>query len=126
MIGAETFVGAAVWMTATGGEVHPPLAYEIEHRRLLRYANPDELRALWSSAGLSDVAVAALDVEAAYDDFDALWTPFLAGIGPAGSYAASLDADAQAAIRERFRAELGDPVGPFTLTARAWSVRGTK
>jgi SAM-dependent methyltransferase len=94
--------------------------------RLLRYANPDELRALWSSAGLSDVAVAALDVEAAYDDFDALWTPFLAGIGPAGSYAASLDADGQATLRERFRAELGDPVGPFTLTARAWSVRGTK
>jgi len=94
--------------------------------RLLRYANPDELRALWATAGLDDVTVAALDVEAAYDDFDALWTPFLAGIGPAGSYAASLDAEGQAALRERFRGELGDPVGPFTLTATAWSVRGTK
>src|SRR5215211_1801198 len=84
--------------------------------RLLRYANPDELRALW--AGLDDVTVAALDVEAAYDDFDALWTPFLAGIGPAGSYAASRDAEGQAALREQFRAELGDPVGPFTPTTR--------
>jgi SAM-dependent methyltransferase len=92
---------------------------------LLRYANPAELGALWSEAGLGDVATSALEVEASYDDFDDLWTPFLAGIGPAGAYAASLDADGQAALREQLRRELGEPAGPFTLTATAWFVRGT-
>lgn len=92
--------------------------------RLLRYAKPDELQALWSEAGLDDVDVAALDVEAPYDDFDALWTPFLAGIGPAGSYAVSLEPDAQAALREQLRENLGNPGGPFTLAATAWCVRG--
>jgi SAM-dependent methyltransferase len=93
--------------------------------RLLRYGNAEELGSLWSGAGLADVATDALDVEAAYDDFDDLWTPFLAGIGPAGAYAASLDPDGQEALREQLRQELGNPVGPFTLTARAWGVRGT-
>ena len=44
----------------------------------------------------------ALDVEASYDDFDDLWTPFLAGIGPAGAYTRrSIPPDAQEALRER-------------------------
>jgi SAM-dependent methyltransferase len=94
--------------------------------RLMRYANPDELGALWSEAGLDEVAVSALDVEASYDDFDDLWTPFLAGIGPAGAYTVSLAPDAQARLREELQARLGDPAGPFTLTARAWCARGAK
>jgi SAM-dependent methyltransferase len=92
----------------------------------MRYATADELQQLWAGAGLDAVQASALDVEAAYDDFEDLWTPFLAGIGPAGSYTASLDADGQAALRERVRAELGDPQGPFELTARAWAVSGRK
>jgi len=64
-------------------------------------------------------------VEASYEDFDDLWTPFLAGIGPAGAYAASLDPAAQETLREQLREELGNPAGAFTLTAKAWGVRGT-
>jgi SAM-dependent methyltransferase len=94
--------------------------------RSMRYATPGELDALWSDSGLDDVAVSALDVEAAYDDFDDLWTPFLAGIGPAGAYTESLSIDARATLREELRARLGDPAGRFTLTARAWCVRGVK
>jgi SAM-dependent methyltransferase len=92
--------------------------------RMMRYANPDDLGALWSEAGLGDVEVSALDVEASYEDFEDLWTPFLAGIGPAGAYAVSLEPDAQARLREELRARLGDPAGPFTLAARAWCARG--
>ena len=66
------------------------------------------------------------EAEAEYDDFDDLWTPFLAGIGPAGAYTASLDPVGQSALRERFRAELGHPAGPFTLSAKAWCVQGEK
>ena len=93
--------------------------------RLLRYASQTELDALWSEAGLQDVETNALEVEAAYDDFDDLWTPFLAGIGPAGAYAASLEPDAEAVLRERVHEQLGKPDGAFTLTAKAWCVRGT-
>jgi SAM-dependent methyltransferase len=92
---------------------------------LLRYAKAEELHELWSAAGLDDVATSTLEVEASYEDFDDLWTPFLAGIGPAGAYAASLEPDGQATLREQFRRELGEPAGPFTLTATAWFVRGT-
>jgi SAM-dependent methyltransferase len=91
----------------------------------MRYASPGELEALWKDAGLESVETAPLDAEASYDDFDDLWSSFLAGIGPAGSYAVSLDEKPRSALRDRFRTALGDPAGPFTLTARAWGVRGT-
>jgi hypothetical protein len=38
---------------------------------------------------------------------------------------ASLDPGAQAALRDGCFRRLGSPVGPFTLTARAWFVRGS-
>jgi ubiquinone/menaquinone biosynthesis C-methylase UbiE len=91
----------------------------------MRIATPAELEALWQGAGLADVDVAPIDVEATYDDFDDLWAPFPTGVGPAGAYAASLDAEAQSALRDEFARRLGDPDGPFTLTARAWCALGS-
>jgi ubiquinone/menaquinone biosynthesis C-methylase UbiE len=90
----------------------------------MRFARPDELGQLWTSAGLADVDVAPIVVEASYDDFEDLWAPFPTGVGPAGAYAASLGDDAQAELREEFRRRLGEPKGPFTLTARAWRAVG--
>jgi ubiquinone/menaquinone biosynthesis C-methylase UbiE len=86
----------------------------------MRFSRPDELADLWRSAGLSDVEVAPIDAEASYDDFADLWAPFPTGVGPAGAYAASLDPDAQARLRDEFARRLGSPTGPFTLSARAW------
>jgi hypothetical protein len=63
-------------------------------------------------------------VEASYGDFDDLWAPFPTGVGPAGAYAAALGADAQTALRDEFARRLGDPEGPFQLTARAWCAVG--
>jgi SAM-dependent methyltransferase len=103
-----------------------PGAAERDEGRFMRYANADELGALWTDAGLGEVEVSPLDVEASYDGFDDLWTPFLAGIGPAGAYAASLGPDDRSTLREQLRATLGNPAGPFALTARAWCVRGVK
>ena len=48
--------------------------------------------------------------------------PFTGGVGPAGCYLASLDAERQAELRERCHARL--PSAPFVLTARAWAARG--
>jgi SAM-dependent methyltransferase len=93
--------------------------------RTMRYCTPGELEALWTRSGLRDVATAPLVVEAEYADFDDYWSPFPSGIAPSGAYCASLDPDAQAALREACFRRLGAPVGRFTLSARAWFVRGS-
>jgi SAM-dependent methyltransferase len=91
----------------------------------MRFARPDELGALWRGSGLQQVEVTPLDVGASYADFDDLWAPFPTGVGPAGSYAASLDPEGQAALRDEFARRLGPPDGTFTLSARAWCAVGT-
>lgn len=85
---------------------------------------PDGLRELWGSAGLGDVSIEAIDVNAEYSGFDELWGTFGLGIGPAGSYCASLEPERREALRDGFRARLGDPGAPLELEARAWAVRG--
>lgn len=90
----------------------------------MRFATPDELGELWRSTGLDGVEVTAIVVEASYDDFDDLWAPFPAGVGPAGVYTASLDVEEQAALRDEFARRLGSPQGSFTLSARAWCAVG--
>jgi ubiquinone/menaquinone biosynthesis C-methylase UbiE len=92
--------------------------------RTMRYNDPDVLRELWLRTGFEAVETHTLIVEASYRDFDDYWEPFTAGVGPAGAYTSSLDADRRAALREECRRRLGDPEGPFTLSAKAWAVKG--
>jgi len=92
--------------------------------RTMRYNDPDSLRELWLRAGLEAVENDALVVEVSYRDFDDYWEPFTAGVGPAGAYTLSLDPDRRAALREECRRRLGDPDGAFTLSAKAWTVKG--
>jgi len=90
----------------------------------MRYCKEGELGELWRRSGLRDVQTGAFDVEASYGDYDDYWSPFLGGIGPSGAYVASLDADRRDALREAVFRRLGEPQGPFALTARAWYARG--
>jgi SAM-dependent methyltransferase len=92
--------------------------------QVMRYCTPGELAALWERAGLKEVETKALDVTARYADFDDYWSPFPAGIAPSGAYCASLDEERRAALREACFRRLGSPAGGFSLTARAWFVRG--
>ena len=87
---------------------------------------PEPLRALFTEAGLSDVAVEGIVVPVDFGTFDDYWSPFLAGTGPAPAYIATLDDERRAELRDAVRARL--PVaddGAIHLTARAWAVRGT-
>ena len=93
----------------------------MEHQ--MPFARPDELVELWQTT-VTAVAVSAIDVEASYEDFNDLWMPFLGGVGPAGSYAASLEPDAQSRLAGEFSRRLGSPAGSFTLSARAWCAVG--
>jgi ubiquinone/menaquinone biosynthesis C-methylase UbiE len=111
------------WEAATA--LDPERAEPLMESFTMQYAKSEELEALWQDTGLADVDVRPLDVDAAYDDFDDLWAPFPTGVGPAGAYAASLEAEGQSALRAEFARRLGNPVGPFTLTARAWCAVGS-
>lgn len=113
----------AFWEAAAA--LDPAGANPLMEAHVMRFATPAELKALWEGAGLADVRVVPIVVEAPYEDFDDLWSPFPTGVGPAGAYAASLDGEAQAELREEFARRLGDPVGPFTLSARAWCALGS-
>jgi ubiquinone/menaquinone biosynthesis C-methylase UbiE len=90
----------------------------------MRFSRPEELGRLWDRAGLTEVDVSPIVVEVSYDNFDDLWAPFPTGVGPAGAYAASLNNETQGALRDEFAKRLGDPHGPFRLSARAWCAVG--
>ena len=67
-----------------------------------------------------------ITVDAVFEDFDAYWTPFLGGTGPAAAYAIALDEERRAALRETLRARLPfEADGSIRLLARAWAVRVT-
>jgi ubiquinone/menaquinone biosynthesis C-methylase UbiE len=94
--------------------------------RTMGFQSADSLEELWRLAGLEEIETGALVVETAYAGFDELWEPLTLGVGPAGSYCASLEPAERVALRENLFTAVGSPVGPFTLSARAWAVRGVR
>lgn len=85
----------------------------------MRFGRSGEIADLFSDGGLEEITETTLRVDATYADFDELWSGFLGGIGPAGSYCLALDD----AVREQVRAALfrglGEPSGSFSLAAAA-------
>ncbi len=81
-----------------------------------------ELAGLFARAGMEDVLATTLTVQVSHASFEHWWDRFTLGVGPAGAYLASLDADRQALLRERCRRML--PAGPVEVTATAWAVVG--
>ncbi|HEY7197733.1 MAG TPA: methyltransferase domain-containing protein [Gaiellaceae bacterium] len=106
-----------------GREVDPEGATAADEAR--ETWSDDELAELWHAVGLEDVRTRGLTVSASYTDFEDLWSPFAAGIGPAGAYCLSLDDARRAELYEAYRRRLGVGDDPFELTALAWAVAGT-
>lgn len=101
----------------------------VEHDEGPRFpiCRPDALHQLFESTGLQNVEVRPIEVPTVFRDFDDYWSPFLAGQGPAPSYAMSLSDEHRAALRERIRAGLPfNSDGSIPLSARAWTARGIK
>jgi SAM-dependent methyltransferase len=104
-----------------------PAAGELDEGRRFPICRPEPLERLATEAGLRDVTVRAIDVPTRFSGFDDYWAPFLGGQGPAPGYAASLDENRRAALRERIRVGLPTAFdGSIDLIARAWAVRGTR
>lgn len=121
-------VSASVWDFAGGTA---PLSVFWRAARDLDAGAPGEagragtgeqaLAGLAVAAGLSDVRSDSLTVRVPFASYDEWWAPYLDGVGPVGSYVASLDPEHVAAVRERCRELLPDP--PFEHAATAWVVR---
>ena len=89
------------------------------------YRSVEELDELWRRVGLSEVKTDHLRVETSYTGFDDLWEPFTFGVGPAGAYLAKLSPEQREQLRTELFKRVGEPSGPFTLSATACAVRGS-
>ena len=105
-------------------ESAPDEATRYDEGMTMGYSTEAELTGLWRQVGLEDVRGGELSVTAGYDDFDDLWAPFPSGIGPAGAFCASLEPERRANLRAAYARRLGNPEGPFELSARAWYAVG--
>jgi SAM-dependent methyltransferase len=114
--GGQTPIGV-FWAAAR--ELDPA----VEDESHLAGAREGHLVELFGAAGLRDVEGSLLAFDLEHPSFDDWWEPLTLGVGPAGAYAAGLDADRRAALRARCSELLGPE--PLTVTAQAWSARGT-
>jgi SAM-dependent methyltransferase len=88
-----------------------------------RYRTPGEIHDLLAPHG--EVESAELDVTAAYRDFDEFWQAMGRGVGPAGQWVASLDAEGLEKAHAELYRQLGNPAGAFELNARAFAAAVT-
>jgi len=113
----------ALWDAAR--DVDPQRGAAADEGVTMPWSGEGDLAELWGIAGLGDVRFGELVVRASYADFEDLWSPLPAGVGPSGAFVKSLDEARRAAMHDAFRSRLGVGDGPFELTARAWAVAGT-
>jgi ubiquinone/menaquinone biosynthesis C-methylase UbiE len=95
---------------------------EVDDESQLAGAREGHLAELFEAAGLHSIEETVLSASLEHPTFEEWWEPFTLGVGPAGSYVASLDAERQAQLRDNCRTLV--PNAPFVLTARAWATRG--
>ena len=122
-------VAACVWDHAGGQgplslfwQAVRELDPDVEGESQLAGAREGHLGELFRSAGMHEIQESALSVSVEHPSFEEWWEPFKLGVGPAGGYAAGLDATREVQLRELCREML--PLPPFILTARAWVARG--
>ena len=125
----EGVVAACVWDHAGGQgplslfwQAARELDPDVEGESQLAGAREGHLGQLFQAAGLHEIEESALSVSVEHPSFEEWWEPFTLGVGPAGGYAAGLDAKRQAQLHELCREML--PAPPFILTALAWAARG--
>jgi SAM-dependent methyltransferase len=95
---------------------------EVEDESGLAGSREGHLAELFAAAGLGDLVETVVSADLEHATFDDWWQPFTNGVGPAGAYVASLDAEHREELRKACRRLLPDE--PFTVIARAWAVSG--
>ncbi len=97
-----------------------------DEARTMRFGGEGEIAVLFEQAGFEDIVETTLGVSSTYADFDELWSGFLAGIGPAGTFCVSLPDSKRAAVRAEFFRRVGSPTRSFTLAAVARCARARR
>ena len=121
-------VVACVWDGPTGAlgpfwdVVHTLDPGAVDESRLAG-AQQGQLAELFAAAGLDQIEAQPISVDVVHPTFDEWWEPYTLGVGPAGDYVARLDSSGRAQLAAAARAALGS--GPFTVSATAWSARGS-
>jgi SAM-dependent methyltransferase len=95
---------------------------EVDDESTLPGTREGHLGELFEAAGLRDVGATALTVTLEHSTFDSWWEPFTHGVGPAGAYLASRDAQQREQLREDCRRQVRSE--PFVVTGVAWAARG--
>jgi ubiquinone/menaquinone biosynthesis C-methylase UbiE len=130
-------VGAAVW-DARGGFVAGRLffdtaamldakAAELRARSYTRpMTRPGELAAAWRTAGFRDVSETSLQIRMEFESFADYWAPHVGTEGPIAEYVTSLPEEERQRLETAVRAAYldGEPDGPRSYAALAWSVKG--
>jgi len=126
-------VAAYIWDSAGGRTVTQPLWEAIaavapasKGRRAgrPRGADIESLSEVWQGAGLEDVETHAIEIEAAFDDFDDYWDSNIMG-SRVGLRYRDLDPDDRTRVRAKLKESLAvSEDGRIPVPARAWAVRG--
>ena len=100
-------VAACVWdhgggqgPLSTFWEAARELDPEAQDESKLAGSGEGQLTELFRAAGLHDVEETALPVSVEHPSFEDWWAPYTLGVGPAGGYAAGLDSERQAELRD--------------------------
>lgn len=124
----EGVVAACVWDFAEGGSplsLFWQVAGELDPESPGEVARPGARRGhlaeLFASAGYVGIEEATLTVVGEHPTFEDWWQPYTLGVGPAGSYLATLDSAHRDELSARCRDRL--PAAPFSIEATAWAVR---
>lgn len=112
----------AFWDAAA--EIAPESVRDVRRDQQVGQPDAGRLADVFAAGGLTAVRTGALEASAAYEGFSDLWEPFAGGVGRSGALCASLDEPHRTELERAVRRRLGDPDGPFTLTARAWYATG--
>ncbi|MCU1514357.1 MAG: Methyltransferase type 11 [Microbacteriaceae bacterium] len=122
-------VAASVW--DHGGDTSPLALFWKAAKRFdhtakdgseLAGATEGHLQQIFVDAGVTEVLGMLSTVRVEFTSFDEWWQPYLLGVGPAGEYVNTLDADAIVGLRAECARLLPD--GPFGVDASAWVAIG--
>lgn len=123
-------VAACVWDFAEGGSplsLFWQVASELDPDSPGEVARPGTRRGhlaeLFATAGYAGIDDSTLTVAVEHPTFEDWWLPYTLGVGPAGSYLATLEPAHRDELAARCRDRLPD--APFSVGATAWAVRAT-
>jgi hypothetical protein len=124
-------VASYAWDMENGGFPAEPVLAELRAQGFppIRPPSPaasrmENLRALWTGAGLDRIETREITVQRTFADFDDFWSTVLLGASVKATVA-TMTPDQLEQVREKVRTRLGaDHRKPVTLGARANAIRG--